>query len=50
MLGILDTDLVAMAQGRLSTFNALRDGRLSIRGGKRIDTVSMCRKGGGGDF
>ena len=41
MLGILDTDLVAMAQGRLSTFNALRDGRLSIRGSH----VSMCGNG-----
>ena len=42
MLGILDTDLVAMAQGRLSTFNALRDGRLSIRGSH----VTRCVKRG----
>lgn len=31
----MDVDLVAMARGRLSTFNALRDGRLSIKGPAR---------------
>lgn len=31
-LSIVDEDMVAMAKGNLSTFNALRDGRLIIKG------------------
>ena len=34
LLGIVDEDMVAMAKGNLSTFNALRDGRLIIKGGR----------------
>ena len=34
-LSINDDDLVAMSQGKLSTFNALRDGRLTIKGPRR---------------
>ena len=30
--GIQDEDMLAMAKGKLSTFNALRDGRLIIKG------------------
>ena len=43
LLGIVDEDMVAMAKGNLSTFNALRDGRLIIKGGREDGkTIPWC--------
>ena len=40
--GIVDEDMVAMSKGNLSTFNALRDGRLIIKGRADENPMNKC--------